>query len=124
VVVYIQKASFTPLGNLIETEEQRKIAKLVSEGAHISDSPPSQLDLHHKLFEYLKKNAVIVGTKDLMAQHSICVSFETSNSGLVSMDITLGWSNITCNSQAIPYLVHVFEEMGYSVNTKQSAYGG
>ena len=40
------------------------------------------------------------------------------------MDITLGWSNITCNSQAIPYLVHVFEEMGYSVDTKQSAYGG
>jgi hypothetical protein len=46
IVVYIQKASFAPLGYLVETEQQRLITKMISEGAQKQiDSPESQLNL-------------------------------------------------------------------------------
>ena len=68
VVVYIQKASFTSLGYLVETEQQRQITKIISEGAQKqTDSPESQLNLHHWLFDYLNKHAQVVGSNEIRA---------------------------------------------------------
>lgn len=67
VVVYIQKAPFTPIGYLVETEQQRQMTRIIAEGGRAqSDSPQSQLDLHHWLFEYLNTHTQVVGSNEMV----------------------------------------------------------
>ena len=125
VVVYIQKASFTSLGYLIETEQQRQLTKIMAEGGRVqSDSPQSQLDLHHWLFDYLNTHAQIVGSYGMAEYHNQNVRFTTKSGGTIEMDLSLGWSEISTDEKGANYLKNLLEEKGYSINTKETAYGG
>jgi len=124
-VVYIQKASFTPMGYLVETEHQRQITKLISDGAQRqTDSPESQLDLHHWLFDYLNKHAQVVGSNEMAQHHSQSVAFETRSGGTIKLDLSMGWSEISVDSRGANYLKNLLEDAGYSINTTENAYGG
>jgi hypothetical protein len=125
VIVNIQKAPFTPLGYLVETEHQRQITKLISEGAQKqTDSPESQLDLHHWLFEYLNTHAQIVGSYGMAEYHNQNVRFLTKSGGTIEMDLSRGWSEIYADEKGANYLKNLLEEKGYSINTQETAYGG
>jgi hypothetical protein len=125
VVVYIQKASFTSLGYLIETEQQRQLTKIMAEGGRVqSDSPQSQLDLHHWLFDYLNTHAQVVGSYGMVEYHNQNVRFLTKSGGTIEMDLSLGWSEISTDEKGANYLKNFLEEKGYSINTKETAYGG
>jgi hypothetical protein len=125
VVVYIQKASFTSLGYLIETEQQRQLTKIIAEGGRgQSDSPESQLDLHHWLFDYLNTHAQVVGLNEMAQYHNQNVTFITKSGGTIEMDLSLGWSEISADEKGTNYLKNLLEEKGYSINTTETAYGG
>ena len=125
IVVYIQKASFTSLGYLVETEQQRQITRIIAEGGRTqSDSPQSQLDLHHWLFEYLNTHAQIVGSYGMAQYHNQHVTFLTKSGGTIEMDLSLGWSDISADEKGANYLKNLLEEAGYSINTQETAYGG
>ena len=124
VVVYIQKASFTSLGYLVETEQQRQLTKIMAEGGRgQSDSPQSQVDLHHWLFEYLNTHAKIVGSYGMTQYHNQNVRFITKSGGTIEMDLSLGWSEISTDEKGSNYLKNLLEEKGYSINTTETAYG-
>jgi hypothetical protein len=125
VVVYIQKASFTSLGYLVETEQQRQLTKILAEGGRAqSDSPQSQVDLHHWLFEYLNSHAQVVGSNEMAQYHNQNVRFLTKSGGTIEMDLSLGWSEISTDEKGSNYLKNLLEEKGYSINTQETAYGG
>lgn len=89
--MYIQKAPFTPLGYLVETEHQRQITKLISEGAQKqTDSPESQLNLHRWLFDYLNTHAQVVGSNEMAQYHNQNVTFITKSGGTIKMDLSMG----------------------------------
>ena len=124
VVVYIQKASFTTLGYLVETEQQRQLTKIMAEGGRAqSDSPESQLQLHHWLFDYLNTHAQIVGSYEMAEYHNQNVRFLTKSGGNIEMDLSLGWSEISTDEKGANYLKYLLEEKGYSINTQETAYG-
>jgi hypothetical protein len=124
VVVYIQKASFTSLGYLVETEQQRQLTKIMAEGGQgQSDSPESQLQLHHWLFEYLNTHAQIVGSYGRVEYHNQNVRFLTKSGGTIEMDLSLGWSEISTDENGANYLKNLLEEKGYGINTQETAYG-
>jgi len=123
--VYIQKAPFTPLGYLVETEQQRQITKLISEGAQKqTDSPESQLDLHHWLFDYLNTHAQVIGSNEMAQHHNQSVTFITKSGGTIKVDLSMGWSEISADGKGANYLKNLLEEAGYSINTQETAYGG
>jgi hypothetical protein len=123
--VYIQKASFTTLGYLVETEQQRQLTKIIAEGGRgQSDSPESQLQLHHWLFEYLTTHAKIVGSYGMTQYHNQNVRFLTKSGGTIEMDLSLGWSEISADEKGVNYLKNLLEEKGYSINTQETAFGG
>ena len=125
VVVYIQKASFTSLGYLVETEQQRQLTKILSEGGRgQSDSPESQLQLHHWLFDYLNTHAQIVGSYGMAEYHNQNVRFLTKSGGTIKMDLSMGWSEISTDEKGANYLKNLLEEAGYSINTTENAYSG
>jgi hypothetical protein len=125
VVVYIQKASFTSLGYLVETEQQRQLTKIIAEGGRgQSDSPETQLQLHHWLFEYLNTHAQIVGSYGMAEYHNQNVKFLTKSGGTIEMDLSLGWSEISVDEKGVNYLKNLLEEKGYSINNQETAYGG
>lgn len=125
IVVYIQKAPFVPMGYLIETEQQRQITKIIAEGGRTqTDSPESQLKLHHWLFDYLNTHAQVVGSNEMVQHHSQSVAFETKSGGTIKLDLSMGWSEISTDSRGTNYLKNLLEEKGYSINTQESAYGG
>ena len=124
-MVYIQKAPFTPLGYLVETEQQRKMTKIIAEGGRTqTDSPQSQLDLHHWLFEYLNTHAQVVGSNEMAEYHNQNVTFITKSGGTIKMDLSMGWSEISADEKGVNYLRNLLEEAGYSINTQETAYGG
>lgn len=125
VVVYIQKASFTSLGYLVETEQQRQLTKIMADGGRRqSDSPETQLQLHHWLFDYLNTHAQIVGSYERVEYHNQNVRFITKSGGTIEMDLSLGWSEISTDEKGANYLKNLLEEKGYSINTQETAYGG
>ena len=125
VVVYIQKAPFTPLGYLVEVEQQRQMTKIIAEGGRAqSDSPESQINLHHWLFDYLNTHAQVVGSNEMLQHHSQSVAFETKSGGTIKMDLSMGWSEISTDDKGANYLKNLLEEKGYSINTTENAYGG
>jgi hypothetical protein len=125
VVVYIQKASFTSLGYLVETEQQRQLTKILSEGGRAqSDSPETQLQLHHWLFDYLNTHAQISGSYGMAEYHNQNVRFLTKGGGTIEMELSLGWSKISTDEKGANYLKNLLEEKGYSINTQETAYGG
>jgi len=125
VVVFIQKASFTSLGYLVETEQQRQLTKIIAEGGRAqSDSPQSQVDLHHWLFEYLNTHAQVVGSYGLAEYHNQNVKFLTKSGGTIEMDLSLSWSEISADEKGANYLKNLLEDAGYSINTQETAYGG
>jgi len=102
VVVYIQKANFTSLGYLIETAQQRQLTKIMAEdGRGQSDSPESQLQLHHWLFDYLNTHAQIVGSYGMVEYHNQNVKFLTKSGGMIEMDLSLGWSEISTDEKGL-----------------------
>jgi len=124
-VVYIQKAPFTPLGYLVEVEQQRQMTKIIAEGGRAqSDSPESQINLHHWLFDYLNTHAQVVGSNEMLQHHSQSVAFETKSGGTIKMDLSMGWSEISTDDKGANYLKNLLEEKGYSINTTENAYGG
>ena len=124
-MVYIQKASFTQLGYLVETEQQRQLTKIMAEGGRAqSDSPQSQLDLHHWLFDYLNTHTQVIGSYRMAQYHNQNVRFLTKSGGTVEMDLALGWSEISSDEKGANYLKNLLEEAGYSINTQETAYGG
>jgi hypothetical protein len=123
--VYIQKAPFTPLGYLVETEQQRQMTKIIAEGGRTqTESPESQLNLHHWLFNYLNAHAQVVGSNEMAQYHNQNVAFITKSGGTIKMDLSLGWSEISSDEKGANYLKNLFEEKGYSINTQETAYGG
>ena len=125
VVVYIQKAPFTPLGYLVETEQQRQMTRIIAEGGKTqSDSPESQLDLHHWLFNYLNTHAQVVGSNEMAQYHNQNVTFITKSEGTIKLDLSMGWSEISTNEKGANYLKNLLEEAGYSINTTKNAFGG
>lgn len=113
------------MGYLVETEQQRQITKLISEGAQKqTDSPESQLNLHHWLFDYLNTHAQVVGSNEMAQYHNQHVTFLTKSGGTIEMDLSLGWSEISTDEKGSNYLKNLLEEKGYSINTTESAYGG
>jgi len=123
--VYIQKAPFISLGYLVETEQQRQITRLISEGAQKqTDSPESQLNLHHWLFDYLNTHAQVVGSNEMAEYHNQFVTFLTKSGGMIKLDLSMGWSEISADSRGSNYLKNLLEETGYSINTQETAYGG
>jgi hypothetical protein len=125
IVVYIQKAPFTPLGYLVEVEQQRQITKMISEGAQKqTDSPESQLNLHHWLFDYLNTHAQVVGSYGMAEYHCQNVTFLTKSGGTIKMDLSMGWSEISTDEKGANYLKNLLDEAGYSINTQETAYGG
>jgi len=124
-VVYIQKASFTSFGYLVETEQQRQMTRIIAEGGKTqSDSPQSQLDLHHWLFDYLNTHAQVVGSNEMAQYHNQNVRFSTKSGGTIEMDLSLGWSEISADEKGVNYLKNLLEEKGFSINTTETAYGG
>ena len=124
-MVYTQKASFTPLGYLIETEQQRQMTRIIAEGGRTqSDSPESQLDLHHWLFDYLNTHAQVVGSSEMAQYHNQNVLFITKRGGTIKMDLSMSWPEISTDSKGANYLKNLLEETGYSINTQETAYGG
>ncbi len=125
VVVYIQKASFTSLGYLVETEQQRQLTKIIAEGGKAqSDSPETQLQLHHWLFDYLNTHTQIDGSYGMAHYHNQNARFLTKNGGMIELDLSLGWSGISADEKGASYLKNLLEEKGYSINTKETAYDG
>ncbi len=123
--VYIEKAEFSSLGYIVETEEQRRLSKLISEGANSSsDSPRSQIELHYKLDNYLSKNATVIDGDTRTEFHSSYVTYETSSKGVILLDDTLGWSTIECDESGKNYLSRLLREWNYSVDTVKTAYTG
>ena len=124
-MVYIQKASFTSFGYLVETEQQRQMTRIIAEGGKTqSDSPQSQLDLHHWLFDYLNTHAQVVGSNEMAQYHNQNVRFSTKSGGTIEMDLSLGWSEISADEKGVNYLKNLLEEKGFSINTTETAYGG
>ena len=123
-MVYIQKASFTSLGYLVETKQQRQLTKILSEGGRgQSDSPQSQLGFHHWLFDYLNTHAQVVGSYGMVEYHNQNVKFLTKSGGTIEMDLSLSWSEISTDEKGANYLKNLLEEKGYSINTTETAYG-
>lgn len=89
-----------------------------------SDSPQSQLDLHHWLFEYLNTHAQVVGSYGMVQYHNQNVKFLIKSGGTIEMDLSLGWSDISADEKGTIYLKNLLEEKGYSINTQENAYGG
>ena len=125
VVVFIQKASFTSLGYLVETAQQRQLTKIMAEGGRgQSDSPQNQVDLHHWLFDYLNTHAKVVGSYGMAEYHNQNVRFLTKSGGTIEMDLSPGWSEISTDEKGVGYLQNLLEGKGYSINTTETAYGG
>jgi len=125
VLVYIQKASFTSLGYLVETEQQRQLTRIIAEGGRgQSDSPETQIQLHHWLFDNLNTHAQVVGSHEIAQYHNQNVRFLTKSGGTIEMDLSLGWSEISADEKGANYLKNLLEEKGYRINTTETAYGG
>ena len=97
----------------------------MSEGGRAqSDSPETQLQLHHWLFEYLNTHAQVIGSYGMVEYHNQSVTFLTKSGGTIKMDLSMGWSEISADEKGSNYLKNLLEEAGYSINTQESAYGG
>ena len=113
------------MGYLVETEQQRQITKIIAEGGRTqTDSPESQLNLHHWLFGYLNAHAQVVGSNEMAQYHNQSVTFITKSGGTIKMDLSMGWSEISTDEKGVNYLKNLLEEAGYSINTQETAYGG
>jgi len=113
------------VGYLVETEQQRQITKIIAEGGRTqTDSPESQLNLHHWLFGYLNAHAQVVGSNEMAQYHNQSVTFITKSGGTIKMDLSMGWSEISTDEKGVNYLKNLLEEAGYSINTQETAYGG
>jgi len=101
------------------------MTKIITEGGRTqSDSPESQLDLHHWLFDYLNTHAQVVGSNEMAQYHNQNITFITKSGGTIKMDLSMGWSEISADEKGASYLKNLFEEKGYSINTTETAYGG
>ena len=114
-----------PLGYLVETEQQRQMTMLISQGAQKqTDSPETQLNLHHWLFDYLNTHAQVLGSNEMAQHHNQSVTFLTKSGGTIKMELSLGWSEISTDNKGANYLKNLLEESGYSINTTENAYSG
>ena len=113
------------MGYLVETEQQRQITKIIAEGGRTqSDSPETQQNLHHWLFDYLNIHAQVVGSNEIAQYHNQSVTFITKSGGTIKLNLSMGWSEISADEKGSNYLKNLLEEAGYSINTQETAYRG
>jgi hypothetical protein len=125
IKVYIQRAQFTSLGYMVETEEQRQITARIAAGeVTTTDSPETQWELHTFLNLYLFDHATPIDMVGLPQHHSGSIVYQTKSGGLIHLDNTMGWSSITCNKKGALYLENLLREKKYSVMTTKDAITG
>jgi len=125
IKVYIQPAKFSPLGYVVEVEQQRELAKKIASGEVVShDSPEEQWDLHTYLNLYLFEHATPVDNANIPEHHYGTIVYETKSGGIIQIDNSLGWSEISCDKKGSLYLENLLREKGYSVITTKEAITG
>jgi len=125
IKVYIQRAQFTSLGYMVETEEQRQITAKVAAGeVTTTDSPETQWELHTFLNLYLFDHATPIDMVGLPQHHSGSLVYKTKSGGLIHLDNTMGWSTIECDPLGATYLENLLREKKYSVVTTKTAITG
>jgi len=125
IKVYIQPAKFSPLGYVVETENQRELTKKIATGEVVShDSPEEQWDLHMFLNLYLFVHATTVDTVNLPEHHHGTMVYEAKSGGIIQIDNSMGWSEISCDTRGAQYLQNLLRQKGYSIITTKEAVTG
>jgi hypothetical protein len=89
-----------------------------------SDSPESQWALYNNLRPYLLKNATLLDTSELPMHHTLNERFRTRSGGIVHLNQSLGFVEISSDKLGAEYLERLFRDQGISVDTTKIAISG